>query len=96
MKTWREVYDNVPAAPFNASRKDERALINAFEDFVGGPERGFRLMHIHERVRQNTKMYEAGYFYGGEKKLTEEQRFIEAAKRDGFTEEQAKAFLSLP
>lgn len=96
MKTWREVYDNVPAAPFNASRKDERALINAFEDFVGGRERGFRLMRIHGNVRDNTKLYESLPRYGGEKKLTEEQRFIEAAKRDGFTEEQAKAFLSLP
>ena len=97
MITWKEVLATVPPAPFNPSAKDEQALEDAFEDFVGGPDRGFRLMRLYTNVNQSLQGHKenrtAGWGYGPVK--TVEQAFVEAAKRDGFTEEQAKAYLSV-
>jgi len=85
--TWAKVLKTVPANPFG-SGLDEQALTDAFEGFVGGPSQGFRLMRLHTAVQRQGKP-----FYG--KLAPLRQRFIEAAKRDGFTEEQAKAYLSV-
>ena len=94
MRTWSEVYKAVPAAPFNPSAKDEQALTDAFEDFVGGPEQGFRLMRLYtDAVSGFSGYYPCDHHYG--KPPTVEQRFIAAAAGHGFTEEQAKAYLSV-
>ena len=71
---------------------DEQATQEAFEDYVGGPTKAFRLMNLYR---------EAGYTVNGDKfkicppKRTQASVFIKMAEREGFTKQQAEAFLML-
>jgi len=71
---------------------DEQALTDEFEEFVGGPRRGFRLKDIYTRAQQST----SGNRYTLKKMPTTNEVFLRMAKNDGYTERQAKAFLELP
>jgi hypothetical protein len=89
MKSWQEIYDEVPMV-FN--RKDEQALTEAFEDFVGGSQNGFQLMRIHTCAKQST----SGNQFTFRKTKNTYEVFVEMAKKVGFTEEHCDAFYDLP
>jgi hypothetical protein len=89
--SWQEVYQEVPDAPFGRG-KDERALTEAFEQFVGGPERAFRLMRIHGRARGVT----SGNRYRLHRKgSTTEKLFVRFARSEGFSEDEVRAYLDV-
>ena len=91
MASWRQVYDDIPEAPFGGG-KDERELTEAFERFVGGPERAFRLMHIYERAKRAT----SGNRYRLHRRgPTAEEIFRKLALRNGFTDDQTSAYLDV-
>jgi hypothetical protein len=73
--------------------RDEQAETERFEGIVGGPERGFRLMRIHERATQAVSGDR--FRMSGEKRSAEEV-FRRMAKNDGFSDEAIDAFLALP
>ena len=90
MATWKEIYNAVPNKPFGVG-KDEQALTEAFENFVGGPKRGFHLMRIYGkslgRVSKN-------YFKRDKADHIDlEQDFRDNAMYEGFTNEEATAYL---
>ena len=91
MATWQETYERIPDAQIGAG-KDERALTEAFECFVGGPERAFRLMRTYRRAREAA----SGNRYRLHRKgPTIEDIFRKLALRNGFTDEQANAYLHI-
>ena len=91
MASWQEVFVEVPDAPFGRG-KDEGALTEAFESFVGGPERAFGLMRLYGRAREATSGN--GYrLQGG--CPTSEAIFRGLALRHGYTDEQATAYLDV-
>jgi hypothetical protein len=90
MATWQEIYDAIPDGPFG-SGKDEQALTDAFEDFVGGPSRAFQLMRIYTKSQASAGK---NYFKANKKDhINLEQDFKERAGREDFTEEEAQAYL---
>lgn len=78
----------VVQGPFG--KPDEAATHAAFEELVGGPSRGFRLMRIYRDAPTPTAS-----IYGTRGK-TKVEVFKERALRDGYTEEEIEAYLMLP
>lgn len=68
---------------------DEAVDHAAFEQFVGGPDRGFRLLRIYE----SSQPYRRWTF--GPPEMTRAEVFIAKAKQAGYTEAEARALLSL-
>jgi hypothetical protein len=91
MASWQEVCEEVPDAPFGRG-KDEQALTEAFEHFVGGPERAFGLMRLYGRAKRTA----SGNRYRLHRKgPTVEEVFRQSALRNGYTDEQATAYLDV-
>jgi len=86
MKTKKKF--KVVRSPFGGV--DERATHDAFVEFVGGRDRADRLFWIWKHSYEQT-VYPS-YLY---KPVPREQVFREKAKREGFTDEEVDAFLSL-
>lgn len=72
--------------------RDEQAAHEEFEQLVGGPERGFRLMRLYESARQSA----SGNRFTLQKMPSAEEIFRKRAKQDGYTDKQITAFLNLP
>lgn len=68
---------------------DEATDHAVFEEFVGGSARAFRLLRIYE----DSRPYRRWTF--GPPEMTRAEVFIAKAKREGYTEEQARALLRL-
>lgn len=73
--------------------RDEQAETERFENIVGGPERGFRLMRIHEKA---TQAVSGDRYQSGRKQRTPEEVFRRMAKDEGYSNEAVDAFLALP
>ena len=71
---------------------DEQAKHEAFEELVGGPDRGFRLMRLHTAAQQSTS---GNRFSLSRNQPSTEDVFRKRAKADGYTDEQITAFLEL-
>ncbi len=73
--------------------RDKQAEHEAFEELVGGPDRGFRLMRIHERARQTVS---GDRFSLGRRQRSPDEVFRRLASQEGYSSEQIEAYLRLP
>jgi len=72
--------------------RDEQAEHEAFEELVGGPERGFRLMRMWQSTA-NPSTYEI--LSESEKAKLRLRNFRIRADREGYSAEQIDSFLAL-
>lgn len=70
-------FEPIYHSPFGNRVLDERATHEAFEDYMGGVDRAFRILHVWQDSYNSLHKFE-----------------IKAA-REGFTENEIDAFLSL-
>ena len=70
---------------------DERATSEAFEEYVGGRQRAERLLWIWNNSYPSGTAYDKLMGRGS----TKEQVFTVKAKREGFSEQDIDAFLTL-
>jgi len=90
MTTWKEIFEAIPNNPFG-SGKDEQALTDAFEDFVGGPSKTFELMRLYTKSQV---VAGKNYFKNDPKDHIDlKEHFMSRAKEAGFTQEEAEAYL---
>jgi hypothetical protein len=69
---------------------DEGIRTQIFEDLVGGPDRGYRLLRIYQHCGSCRDQYTAKRF-----RKNREEYFRRTAKDEGYTDEQIDAFLEL-
>ena len=71
--------------------RDEQDLTDELERVCGGAERTFRLLGIYRRASDACS---GNHFQIRGKLPDQTEIFTKAAKRDGYTDEQIRAFLS--
>jgi len=87
--TWQEIYDAVPVK--ESGIKDESALADAFQKFIGGPSRQYQLQRIFGKsVAASGK---SRLKKKKEDRVDLEMHFLKSAMREGFTEEEVQAYI---
>jgi len=87
-KKFKPIYHS----PFGNTVLDERATHEAFEDYMGGATRAFRILWIYQNSYSTGNPISSGYYKNYKSK---EEVFKVKAAREGFDKNEIDAFLSL-